>query len=282
MGLDDWRADICNIFPFPCTIIVANGTQSIQRDGCDGFSYVVKNQLLCIKRDMSTVLLQLVDISAREDGQPLGLNGRVRCTFRLGPGHSNVFLDTAEYPPHRPGATFRLRPENRILSITCHIHQRYMENTTVHRYPYVVPITVLLWLAGGREGGSWSWNEWRWYAWHSNFSSESHDAPMTSSRMTTRRERSRVHPQRIPIHFFEHPPNKVGPRAGDSVYAIPLVRCEKHANVAFQEGTKLMRVMISEDNLVVWEVGLIFLTLFGTSWSHRCLSHSNVMTAGRR
>ena len=77
--------------------------------------------------------------------------------------------------------------------------------------------------------------------------------------MTTWGTRSRVYPQPIPIHFFERPPGKVGPRVGDSVYAIPLVRREKFANVAFQEGTKLMRVMISEDSLVIWEVRLILL-----------------------
>ena len=221
---------------------------------------MAKNRLLCLKwHGVSAFLLQLVDITAREDGQPLGLDGRVRCTFRLGPEHRDVSLDVAEYPSHRPGATFKLRPENRIISITCHMANPW-QNSTATLCPYVIPATMLLWLAEWREGGSWSWNEWRWFAWNSNFSSEFHGAPMTSSRMVTWRERSRVHPQPIPIHFFEHPPGKVGPRVGDSVYAIPLVRREKFANVAFQEGTRLMRVMISEDNLVVWEVRLTFLT----------------------
>jgi len=260
MGLDEWRTDICNAFPSLCTIADANGTQSIQRDGCNGFSYLAKNRLLCLKRSASTFSLQLVDINARGDGQPLGLDGRVLCAFQLGPEHRDVFLDIAGYPSHRPGATFQLRPENRIISITCHTAGPWHTSTATLR-PYVVPVTVLLWLAEGRKGESWSWNEWRWFTWNSNFSSEFHGAPMTSSRMATWKERSRFYPQPIPIHFFEHPPGKVGPRAGDSVYAIPLVRREKFANVVFQEGTKLMRVMISEDNLVVWEVRLILLAL---------------------
>ena len=271
MGLDNWRVDICNIFLSPYSIPIANSTHSIQRDGCNGFLYVAKNRLLCLKYGVSTFSLQLVGISAREDGQPLGLDGQVHCTFRLGPEHRGVSLDVAEYPSHRPGATFQLRPENRIISIACHTAHPW-QSSRATLCPYVMPVTVLLWLAEGRECGSWSWNEWRWFAWNYNSTNEFHGAPMTSSRMATWRERSRVHPQPIPINFFEHPPGKVGPRAGDSVYAIPLVRRQKLADVAFQGGTRLMRVMISEDNLVVWEVRFIFLTFPSSE------SHDNIVT----
>lgn len=236
-------------------------------DMCSAFSYVARNRLLRLKHDAGSVLLQLVDIGASEDEQPLGLKGRVRCTFELRPGHCDASVDIAEYPSHRPGATFQLRPENRILFITCRAerhHGNYLGDTaaTVSLYSSnVMPVSVLLRLAEGREGASWSWNEWRWFAWNSDYPEKIYNGPMTSSRMTTWKEGLRTYPQPIPICFFEHPPSRVGPLAGSSIYAVPLIYRLKYAHVTFHEGTRAIKVMISEDNLVVWEVCLIILVL---------------------
>ena len=260
VGLDDRRVDICNVVLFLFTTIIVNDIQSIQSDGCGAFSYVARNRLLCLKRDTSTISLQLVDISTSEGEQPLGLEGRVRCAFQLEQQHCDASLDIAEYPSHRPEATFQLRPESRVLSIICRTERRHTGTwgtSTVSLYsPNVMPVSVLLRLAEGREGRSWSWNEWRWFAWNSTHSENLHNGSMTSTRMSIWKEGSRTYPQPIPIHFFEHHPSRVGPLAGSPIYAVPLARRVEYAYVAFREDTKLMRVMSSEDNLVVWEVRL--------------------------
>lgn len=257
MGLEDWRVDICSAIPFHFTIIIANDTQLIQRDRCSAFSYATRNRLFCLKCHLRAVLLQLIEIGAGEDGRPLGLSGRVRCTFELELQHSDASFDIAEYPSHRPGATFQLRPENRILSITSRTRH---DHVRIPMYSCdVVPVGVLLQLAEGRKGGSWSWDELRLFTWNSSFYNASHT--LTSSRRILREEGLLTRPEPIPIDFFERPPIGREDRAGSSVYGVPLVCRRKDALLSFYEGTQDMRVMSSEDNLVVWEVRLILLIL---------------------
>lgn len=255
---------------------------------CSAFSYVARNRLLRLKRDTSIVRLQLVDIGASGDEQPLELKGRVRCTFELGPEHCDASLRIAEYPSHRPEATFRLRPENRILFIICRTERYYGHYqgdaaATVSLYSCnVMPVSVLLRLAEGREGASWSWNEWRWFAWNSDYSERFPNGSMTSSRMTTWEEGFSGQPQPIPICFFEHPPSRVGPLAGSPVYAVPLAYRLKYAHIEFHQHTKIMKVMISEDNLVVWEVCFIILAFLSFQRRDPIIHSSNAITEGRR